>query len=66
MADYFALSLDHGVKPLEISEIITHLAFYAGWGNAVAAAGAAREVFAARGIAADRLSAGLTDPRSTQ
>ena len=56
MADYVALSLDHGVKPTEVSEIITHLAFYAGWGNAVAAAGAARDVFATRGIAADQLS----------
>ena len=25
------LALDSGVKPSEISEIITHLAFYAGW-----------------------------------
>jgi len=56
MADYFALALDHGVKPSEVSEIITHLAFYAGWGNAVSAAGIAREVFAARGIGADQLS----------
>jgi 4-carboxymuconolactone decarboxylase len=56
MADYFALALDHGVKPSEISEIITHLAFYAGWGNAVSAAGIARDVFAARGISADQLS----------
>lgn len=31
MADYFALALDQGVKPSEVSEIITHLAFYAGW-----------------------------------
>jgi 4-carboxymuconolactone decarboxylase len=56
MADYFALSLDHGVKPSEVSEIITHLAFYAGWGNAVAAAGVARDVFVARSIAANQLS----------
>src|SRR4051812_32550228 len=31
------LALDNGVKPAELSEIITHLAFYAGWGNAMAA-----------------------------
>ena len=27
------LALDNGVKPGEISEIITHLAFYSGWAN---------------------------------
>src|SRR5437016_12222308 len=34
---HISLALDNGVKPAEISETITHLAFYAGWGNAVAA-----------------------------
>src|SRR3954465_10799341 len=55
MPDYLALALDHGVKPREISEIITHLAFYAGWGNAMAAVAAAKDVFARRGIGADQL-----------
>src|SRR5260370_3684968 len=32
-----ALALDNGVKPREISEIITHLAFYSGWPNAMPA-----------------------------
>lgn len=49
------LALDNGVKPAEISEIVTHLAFYAGWGNAMAATAIAREVFEARGISADQL-----------
>ena len=31
---YLNLALDNGVKPSEISEIITHLAFYTGWANA--------------------------------
>src|SRR4051812_10352429 len=31
MPYYFNLALDSGVKPREISEIITHLAFYTGW-----------------------------------
>src|SRR4051812_9449718 len=31
---YLDLALDSGVKPAEISEIITHLAFYSGWANA--------------------------------
>jgi 4-carboxymuconolactone decarboxylase len=34
---YFDQALDNGVKPREISETITHLAFYTGWGNAFAA-----------------------------
>ena len=49
------LALDHGVKPAEISEIITHLAFYAGWGNAMAATAITGQVFEARGIGADQL-----------
>ena len=36
---YFDQALDDGVKPREISEIITHLAFYAGWANAFGAVG---------------------------
>lgn len=52
---YLALALDSGVTPAEVSELITHLAFYAGWGNAMGAIPATRQVFAARGIGADRL-----------
>src|SRR5215475_12547704 len=55
MSDYLNLALDNGVKPSEISEIITHLAFYAGWGNAMAAIVVAKDVFAARKIAAEQL-----------
>ncbi len=35
MPYHFRLALDNGVKPAEISEIITHLAFYTGWANAI-------------------------------
>ena len=55
MPYYFNLALDNGVKPCEISEIITHLAFYSGWANAMAAVAAAKEVFAERKIGADQL-----------
>lgn len=55
MPEQFTLALDNGVKPLELSEIITHLAFYAGWGNAIAATVIAREVFAAQGITQNQL-----------
>lgn len=54
---YFGQAIDNGVKPSEISEIITHLAFYSGWGNAVGAIGAAKDVFTQRGIAPDQLPA---------
>jgi 4-carboxymuconolactone decarboxylase len=37
------LALDNGVKPSEISEVITHLAFYSGWANAMSAV--AKDVF---------------------
>jgi 4-carboxymuconolactone decarboxylase len=52
---YLNLALDNGVKPAEISEIITHLAFYSGWANAMSAVSVTREVFAARKIGADQL-----------
>ena len=57
MPFYVGLALDNGVKPREISEIITHLAFYSGWENAVSAAVAAKDVFAARNIGTDQLPA---------
>ena len=57
MPRYLDLALDSGVKPGEISEVVTHLAFYSGWGNAMAAVAAARDVFARRGIGADQLPA---------
>ena len=56
LPDHLKLALDHGVKPTEISEIITHLAFYAGWANAMTAVAVAKDVFAERNIGPDRLS----------
>src|SRR4051812_15190764 len=52
---YLGLALDNGVKPAEISEIITHLAFYTGWANAMNAIPAARDVFKSRNVGADQL-----------
>jgi 4-carboxymuconolactone decarboxylase len=54
---YFNRAFENSVKPREVSEIITHLAFYAGWANAFGAVGAARDVFAQRGIGADQIPA---------
>lgn len=55
MPTQFALALDNGVKPAELSEVITHLAFYAGWGNAITAIVAAKQIFHQRNIGVDQL-----------
>jgi len=55
MPYYFNLALDNGVKPREISEIITHLAFYSGWENAMSAVAVAKVVFTDRKIGTDQL-----------
>ena len=54
---YLNRALDNGVKPAEISEIITHLAFYTGWANAMSAVVVAKAAFAARGIGVEQLPA---------
>lgn len=56
MRKVFFLALDNGVKPSEISEIVTHLAFYSGWGNAMSAVAIAKDVFGKRKIGADQLA----------
>jgi 4-carboxymuconolactone decarboxylase len=56
MARQFNLALDNGVTPTELAEVITHLAFYSGWGNATLAASIAKEVFETRGIAPTALA----------
>lgn len=55
MLHYFKVSLDNGVTPAEISEIVTHLAFYAGWSNAFSAVAILKDIFAQRGIGHDQL-----------
>ena len=47
---YAAIALDAGVEPAEISETLYHLAFYAGWQNAMEAAPRIAHVFERRGI----------------
>lgn len=58
---YVRIAMDNGVSPAEISETIAHLAFYAGWQNAMSAVHAAAQVFEQRGIAVDQLPA--ADPK---
>ena len=55
MPFHFALALDNGVKAAELSEIITHLAFYAGWASAMSAVAVAKDIFRQRGIGIDQL-----------
>jgi 4-carboxymuconolactone decarboxylase len=62
MPYYFNLALDNGVKPHEISEIITHLAFYSGWENAMSAVTVAKVVFADRKIGVDQLPPASPSP----
>jgi 4-carboxymuconolactone decarboxylase len=49
------LALDNGVKPSEMSEVITHLAFYSGWANAMSAVAIAKDVCGKRGLGAAQL-----------
>ncbi|KQT02784.1 carboxymuconolactone decarboxylase family protein [Rhizobium sp. Leaf386] len=52
---HLRFAMDNGVTPKEISEIITHLAFYSGVGKATAAVVLAKEAFAERGIGPDQI-----------
>lgn len=54
---YVNLALDNGVTPKELSEVITHLAFYAGWTNAMPAVAITHEIFTQRNIGTDQLPA---------
>lgn len=58
---YAAKALDSGVTAAELSELVLHLAYYAGWAKAMAATGPIGAVFAARGIRADQLPAVAPD-----
>jgi 4-carboxymuconolactone decarboxylase len=55
MPFHFALALENGVKPSELSETITHLAFYSGWANAMSAIAVAKNLLRERGIKQDQL-----------
>ena len=45
LRSHLRLALHNGVSQQELVEVITQLAFYTGWPNAVSAVGVAREVF---------------------
>ncbi len=44
MGFHFPRAIENGVTREEIIELITHLAFYAGWPNAMSAVARAREI----------------------
>jgi 4-carboxymuconolactone decarboxylase len=48
LRSHLALALQNGVTQEELVETITQMAFYAGWPNAIAAVGVARDVFRAQ------------------
>lgn len=51
IAAHVSRALDNDVKPGEIGELITHLAFYSGWPNAISAVTESKKVFDERQIA---------------
>lgn len=55
MLHYFNNALDGGVTPGEISELVTHVAFYAGWPNALSAVAILKDIYVQRGIGRDQL-----------
>ncbi|MBX5162319.1 MULTISPECIES: carboxymuconolactone decarboxylase family protein [unclassified Rhizobium] len=55
MTHYFNLALENGVTPTELSEIMTHLAFYSGWPNAFFAVEIMKDIFAERGVGEGQL-----------
>ena len=59
---YADQAIENGVRPREISETIVHLAYYSGWGNAMAAVGPVGDVFAKRGIGPDQLPPEMPRP----
>ncbi len=48
MSFHFPRAVENGVTKDELVELITHLAFYAGWPNAMSAAARARELLGKR------------------
>ena len=45
---HFPRAIENGVTPEELMEMITHMAFYAGWPNAMTAVTRFKELFAAK------------------
>jgi 4-carboxymuconolactone decarboxylase len=50
LTGHFNRALTHGLAPSEIVELVTHMAFYAGWPCAMSAVGVMSQVFASRQV----------------
>ena len=62
LSGHLGRGLTNGVKPTEIAGMVTHLAFYTGWPNAVSALTEIDKVFAARKIDVAALRGGASPP----
>ncbi|MEG3111091.1 carboxymuconolactone decarboxylase family protein [Pantoea sp. T14] len=56
LGHYVNIALNNGVTPAEVSEIITHLAFYSGWSNAMSAIAVTKDIFQERGVNPEQLA----------
>lgn len=56
--------MDNGLTETQLSEVVTHLAFYAGWPRAMSAIPVAKSVFEARGASQGAVSAANTQGRT--
>jgi 4-carboxymuconolactone decarboxylase len=61
LTGHFNRALTHGVHPTEIVEIITHLAFYAGWPCAMSSVSVMQQVFNTRGIGPEQIVQSTSD-----
>ena len=50
LQSHLGRALTNGVRPAEIAGLVTHLAFYSGWPNAVSSLNIVEQVFAERKI----------------
>ncbi|MES2147953.1 MAG: carboxymuconolactone decarboxylase family protein [Pseudomonadota bacterium] len=57
MAGHLGRGLDNGIKPSEVAGMVTQLAFYTGWPNAVSTLNEVEKLFAARHIDLKSLAA---------
>jgi 4-carboxymuconolactone decarboxylase len=48
MSYHLNRAMDNGLTQTQAAEVITHLAFYAGWPNAMSAAAVAKDIFEKR------------------
>ena len=50
LTGHLGRALDNGVKPTEVAGLVTHLAFYTGWPNAVSSLEVIEKVFTDKGV----------------